>query len=216
MWRDALCMISLVSKKLECCKTRSMFPWVWLSEVFSFLNSSVTIMITEMFLLKIPNIQQSRLAAFLAFPADLWFQDFVPTRWHLWKQWENLKKYCVSKLKEIEEEFVVVRWWLVMHPGKIFCSLWKFMKQVFLFSLLLSSSWWTVCITNVKVIYLLSPDKWLKWLSRYSKSWSFCYSLGDCAGSWVEQHSNLYFCRITWFILHRLCRNSPVCLYFPV
>lgn len=64
-------MASLVSEKLECCMARFMFPYVEFSflEVFLF-NFSLTVVVTEMFLLKVSDTQQNSSAAFPGLPAD--------------------------------------------------------------------------------------------------------------------------------------------------
>lgn len=64
-------MASLVSEKLECCMARFVFPYVEISFLKVFLfNFSLTVVVTEMFLLKVSDTQQNRPAAFPGLQAD--------------------------------------------------------------------------------------------------------------------------------------------------
>lgn len=70
-WGRRLIMASLVSEKLECCMARFMFPYVEISFLKVFLfNFSLTVVVTEMFLLKVSDTQQNGSAAFPGLPAD--------------------------------------------------------------------------------------------------------------------------------------------------
>lgn len=70
-WGRRLIMVSLVSEKLECCIARFVFPYVEISFLKVFLfKFSATVVVTDMFLLKISDTQQNRSAAFLGLPAD--------------------------------------------------------------------------------------------------------------------------------------------------
>lgn len=64
-------MASLVSEKVECCMARFVFPCAEISFLKVFLfKFSLTMVVTEMFLLKVPHTQQNRSAAFPGLPAD--------------------------------------------------------------------------------------------------------------------------------------------------
>lgn len=72
-------MVSLVSEKLECCIARFVFPYVEISFLKVFLfKFSATVVVTDMFLLKISDTQQNRSAAFLGLPADHVISRFHP------------------------------------------------------------------------------------------------------------------------------------------
>lgn len=64
-------MASLVNEKVECCMARFVFPCVEISfrKVFLF-KFLLTVVVTEMFLLKVPDIQQNISAAFPGLPTD--------------------------------------------------------------------------------------------------------------------------------------------------